>query len=707
MKTLLTGAALAALLFPAAALAHEDHGHDCMDEACASVFLFETGQGRSGRSVQGVEAPRFGDWGFDLAGRDLSVRPGDDFFRHANGLAVDRMEIPSDRSSYGAFIQLRDLSENRMKAIIDGLTAREDLAPGSDEAKIADLHRAYMDEARVERLDAAPIAPILERIRALDSRRALAAYMGETQGTVGASLFSTFISGDARAPDRYAVYVGQAGIGLPTRDYYSDARHAEILAKYRAYVQQMLTLAGWDDPAGAADAILAFETRIAEAHWSLEDSRDRDRTYNARTPAELALQAPGFDWDAYLAALGLGRAERLVARQDTALSAIAAVFADTPLSTLRAWQAFHTVDQAAPLLSRRFSDAQWGFRLRDLSGQPEQRSRDMRAVAFVEGGVGEALGRLYAAEYFPPESRAKMEDLVDNLIEAMALRIERLEWMGPQTRAEARAKLDQFTVKIGYPDRWRDYSALEVRADDLFGAAQAIGRFQWEYRLNRLDEPVDKLEWAMTPQTVNAYYNSVNNEIVFPAAILQPPFFDPEADPAVNYGGIGAVIGHEIGHGFDDQGRKSDGAGTLRDWWTAEDAAAFTALTDRIDAQYAQYAPLEGHNLRPGLTRGENIGDFAGVSLALEAYRLSLDGQAAPVLDGLSGEQRLFYGWAQVWRSKYREEAMIQQVASGPHSPPQFRVIGPLRNEDAWYEAFDVEPGDAYHLAPEERVRLW
>lgn len=705
MKALLIGAAVGALLIPSAALA-QDHEHECLDETCTVVSLFQAGAGPTG-GYAGVETPKYGTWGFDLAGRDTTVNPGDSFFRHANGTALDAMVIPSDRTSYGSFALLRELSDNRMKALIEGLAARTDLAPGTDEAKLADLYRSYMDEARVEALDAGPIQPYLAAIRAADSHDKLAVYMGQTQGRVGGSFFGTGITIDQKSPTRYVTSVGQSGLGLPNRDYYLDQRFADKKALYLAYVERMLTLIGWDDPAGNAAAIVELETRVADAHWTPIQSRNRDATYNEFTRASLAEYAPGFAWEPYFDAMGLGGIERLIVRQNTAMPKMAAIFAETPVETLQAWQAFHTVDDAAPRLSRRFSDAQWEFRSRDLSGQPEQRSRDKRGVSFTEGVMGEAAGRLYVAEYFPPESKAMMEELVANLRTALSHRIDNLSWMSAATRAAAQEKLSKFTVKIGYPNKWRDYSALEIRPDDLFGNAERAGVFQWQYQLNRMNGPVDKDEWGMTPQTVNAYYNSANNEIVFPAAILQPPFFDPTADPAVNYGGIGGVIGHEIGHGFDDQGSKSDGDGVLRNWWTPEDKAAFEALTARLGAQYDQFEPIEGHHVQGGLTMGENIGDASGVAVGLEAYHLSLGGRPAPVIDGVTGDQRFFYGWAQVWQSKYRDDALKQQIATDPHSPAEFRVIGPLRNVDAWYEAFGVQPGSRYYLAPEDRVRIW
>ena len=712
MKKLLIGAALGALLLPAsvavAQVGGEDHGHACIDESCTVFELFQTpAEGATVLGYQGIEAPRYGTWGFDLNGRDTSVRPGDSFMRYANGAALDRLQIPSDRTSYGSFNLLRELSDNRVKVMIDALVARTDLVPGSDEQKIADAYRSYMDEGRLEALDAQPLQPYLAAIRAANTHQAMAVYMGQTQGRVGGSIFGTGISIDQKAPTRYVVSTGQSGLGLPNRDYYLEARWAEKKALYITYVGRMLAMAGWERPFTTAAEVVEFETRIAEAHWTPIQNRNRDETYNEYTIAQLASEAPGFAWQAYYNAVGVGQVPRLIVRQDTAMPKIAAIYRQTPIATLQAWQAFHTVDDAAGRLSRRFVDAQWEFRSRDLNGQPMQRPRDKRGISFAEGMLGEAVGRQYVAEYFPAESKAQMEELVANLRIALGNRIRNYTWMSAETQAAAQEKLEKFTVKIGYPDRWRDYTALEIRPDDLFGNGERAGLFQWQYQLNRLNQPVDKDEWGMTPQTVNAYYNSANNEIVFPAAILQPPFFDPNGDPAVNYGGIGGVIGHEIGHGFDDQGSKSDGDGVLRNWWTPADKANFEALTARLGAQYDQFEPLPGFPVQGGLTMGENIGDAAGVAVGLEAYHLSLNGRPAPVLDGITGDQRFFFGWAQVWQSKYREDALRNQIATDSHSPAEFRVIGPVRNVDAWYEAFDVQPGDKYYLAPEDRVRIW
>ena len=517
MKKLLIGAAVGALLLPAApALAQhfaaDGHDHACVDEACTVFELFQAPQaGATVSGYQGTETPRYGTWGFDLNGRDTSVAPGENFFRHANGAALDRLQIPSDRTSYGSFNLLRELSDNRVKVMIDGLVARSDLTPGSDEQKIADAYRSYMDEARIEALDAQPLQPYLAAIRAADTHEKAAVYMGQTQGRFGGSIFGTGISTDQKSPNRYVVTTGQSGLGLPNRDYYLESRWAEKKALYRAYVERMLEMIGWEDPSASADAILAFEDRIAEAHWTPIQNRNRDETYNEYTIAQLAAEAPGFPWQDYMTAIGVGDVPRLIVRQDTAMPKIAAIFAETPIEVIQAWQAFHTTDDAAGYLSKRFADAQWEFRSRDLNGQPEQRPRDKRGISFAEGMLGEAVGRMYVAEYFPPESKAKMEELVANLRTALSHRIENLSWMGDETKAAAQDKLAKFTVKIGYPSKWRDYSALEIRPDDLVGNVERAGLFRWNYQLNRLNQPVDKDEWGMTPQTVNAYYNSTYN----------------------------------------------------------------------------------------------------------------------------------------------------------------------------------------------------
>ena len=652
-----------------------------------------------------LASPKYGTWGFDMSGMDLDIKPGDDFFAFANGKWTERTEIPSDRTRFGNFDILRVLSENRVHAILEEAAAGKLRDP--DAAKIGAAYAAFMDESLAEKLDATPIAPELAQISKVRTLDEFTALMGLNNTTTFASILPLYIDVDDKAPNSYTVITDPAGLGLPDRDYYLAAAFAEKKAKYQAYVQQILTMIGWEEPETNAQAIVEFETRLAEATWTRAEQRDRDKTYNPMTPAELNAFTPGFDWGRYLTAAEVGDISRLVVTTDTAIPKFAAVYRDTPLAALKAWQAFHVADGAAPYLSKRFVDASFAFRNLELSGQPEQRPRWKRAVSFTSGLLGESVGRVYVARYFPPQSKAKMEDLVANLHAALEVRIRQLDWMGPETKAKALEKLSKFTVKIGYPDTWRDYGPLEVKADDLYGDLVRSSAYSWRREVARLNEPVDKAEWAMTPQTVNAYYNYSNNEIVFPAAILQPPFFDPDADPAVNYGGIGGVIGHEISHGFDDQGRKSDGDGVLRDWWTAEDTSKFQAQAKRLGAQYSAFEPLPGVKVNGALTMGENIGDMGGISLGLDAYHASLKGRPALMIDGLTGDQRVFLGWAQVWRQKQRYEALRRQVVTDPHSPAQYRVIGPLRNVGAWYDAFNIKPGDKLYMAPEDRVRIW
>ncbi|MFN3584035.1 M13 family metallopeptidase [Phenylobacterium sp.] len=652
-----------------------------------------------------TKAPRMGTWGFDASGMDRQVSAGQDFFRFANGTYLDKLEIPGDRSSYGAFNALDELSKDRMRAVVDKAAANP--AATGAEAQVGALYRSFMDEARVNALGARPLAADLAAVKAAKDRRDIARLMGETAKGFGSSVFSVQVYDDAKDPLKYAVYVGQAGLGMPDRDYYLDAKFAPQKAAYEAYVAKLLTLAGWPQPQANAKAIVAMETEIAKVSWTRAERRDDDKTYNPYEVAKLAQLAPGFDWRAFLAGADLSKATRVIAQENTAFPKIAAIYAKTPVDTLKAWMAFTTADQAAPYLSDDFVQARFDFRLKTLSGVPALQPRWKRGVNLVDANLGEALGQLYVEAYFPAESKAKMEALVGDLKTAMGARIEKLTWMSAPTKAKALEKLAKFHVKIGYPDKWRDYSALTIKDDDLYGNVERAAAFEWKRQADRLDQPVDRDEWEMTPPTINAYYSSTKNEIVFPAAILQPPFFDPEGDPAINYGGIGGVIGHEITHGFDDQGRKSDGDGRLTDWWTAEDAARFQAEADKLGKQYAAMEILPGARINPELTMGENIADLGGLLLALDAYHLSLKGQPAPVIDGLTGDQRVFLGWAQVWRGKYRDDFMKQILVSDPHAPPQARVDVPVKNIDAFHEAFGVKPGDPMYVAPQDRVRIW
>jgi len=701
---LLSAAAAAALTIGGPALAGV-HDHACADAACGTELLFQEGQSGGAAGDAALVSPKYGTWGFDRSGMDASVEPGDDFFKYANGAWEARTEIPADRARYGNFDKLSELSENRVRAILEEAAAGKLSDP--DAAKVGAAYASFMDEATVEKLDAKPIAPALAEIRKVKSKDEFTALMGKANTTGFASILPVFISIDAKSPTRYAVMTATGGLTLPDRDYYLAPSFAEKKAAYQAYVEKVLTMIGWENPAANAKAIVDFETRLAEASWTRAERRDRDKTYNPATLAELQALTPGYDWNRYLAATELPKVDRFIITTNTAFPKFAQIYGETPLPTLKAWQAFRVADDAAPMLSRRFADAAFEFHNKTLQGQPEQRPRWKRAVAFTNDAIGESVGRVYVARYFPPESKAKMDDLVANIRTAMRARIEKLDWMGPETKARALDKLAKFTVKIGYPEQWRDYSALTLDPKDLYGNAHRAGAFEWRRNVARLHKPVDKKEWGMTPQRVNAYYNFANNEIVFPAAILQAPFFDPDADPAINYGGIGGVIGHEISHGFDDQGRKSDGDGVLRDWWTAEDAAKFNAQAKKLGAQYSAFEPLPGAKVNGALTMGENIGDMGGLSLGLDAYHASLDGKPAPVIDGFTGDQRVFLGWAQVWRQKQRDDALRQQVVSDPHSPAYYRVNGTIRNLDGWYTAFKVKPDDSLYVAPVDRVRIW
>jgi putative endopeptidase len=656
-------------------------------------------------SISFADDPHFPPWGFDLAGRDTSVTPGNDFYAYADGTYVKNLQIPPDRARFGNFDALQALSEDRLHTLLDRAAADSDLM--SETGKVGAFYRAYTDERRAEALGARPLAPELAQIRAAADRSAIAALMGNGAKSFFGSVFETDIGVDAKDPQHYAVYLGQGGLGLPDRDYYLEPSFAPQKAAYQAYVAQMLHLANWPDADSQAVAIVDMETQIAKVSWTIAQDRDPTKTYNPMTPQELATAAPGFDWAAFLRGADLGSAKRVVVAEDTAVPQIAKIFASTPVQTLQAWEAFNLTDSAAPYLSHDFVNARFEFRSKTLSGQKELRPRWKRAVNAIDADMGEAVGKLYVAAYFPADSKAKMEALVGNIRTALRGRIQRVAWMSDATKARALQKLSMLTVKIGYPSKWRDYTALQISDSDLFGDVERSDAFEWRRKVKRLYQPVDPTEWGITPQTVNAYYDPTRNEIVFPAAILQPPFFDPAADPAVNYGAIGAVIGHEITHGFDDQGRHYDGTGALADWWTTEDNEKFIAQTKILGAQFSAYEPIAGAHVKGDQTMGENIADLGGVLLALDAYHTSLNGNPAPVIDGLTGDQRLFLGFAQIWRSAIRPDALRRQIVSDPHAPEIDRVNGSLRNVDAWYAAWNVKPGDALYLAPDQRVRIW
>ncbi len=646
--------------------------------------------------------------GVDTASFDRSVRPQDDFFRFVNGGWLKRTEIPSDRSSWGSFLELREQSDQALHQILED-AARSHAPAGSSEQKIGDLYASYLDSARVETLGLKPLQPELTRLGTLTSTAQLPATFAHfARLRVGVPV-AVGVGQDARNSDAYIVSVSQAGLGLPDRDYYlrSDPKLAATRAAYTTYITRLLTLANQPDPAGSAARIVALETAIADKQWDRARNRDRNATYNRMTVAELAAAMPSYDWRAYLSAAELGSATDVVVRQPDYLKALDGIMASTPVSTWREYLTFKLLDAYANTLPSAFQNARFEFRGRTLSGQQEQSPRWKRAVAEVEGSLGDAAGQLYVKRYFAPAAKARMDALVQNLREAYRVGIDSLTWMSPATKAEAQQKLAHFTVKIAYPDRWRDFAALTVRRDDLVGNAMRASAFEYDETVARLGKPVERWRWSMTPQTVNAYYNSTNNEIVFPAAILQPPFFNVNADDAVNYGAIGAVIGHEIGHGFDDQGRKSDGAGNLRDWWTASDAKAYETRATALAAQYEAITPIDSIHINGRLTLGENIGDVSGLAAAYRAYHMSLHGKPAPVIGGYTGDQRFFLGFAQIWRTKFRDDALRQQLLTDPHSPGQVRALVPLVNNDAFEAAWNVKPGDRMYRAPEDRVRIW
>lgn len=661
-------------------------------------------------SIEAAKAapkPELGTWGVDKTAMKTSVKPGDDFFSYVNGAWLDTFEIPADKTNYGSFTVLADRSEERVRKIIEDAAAKSG-APGSVEQKIGDLYASFMDEAAVEAKGLAPLQGDLDAIAAAKTRADIATLMARPDISSNA-IVRLFVDVDSKNTERYIVYATHSGIGLPDRDYYlvDNERFVKIRAAYKDFIAQMLTLGGVADAKAKAEKIYALEKKIAEAHWERTKRRDRDLTYNLMSVKELEAYAPGFPWASGMEVSGLGGQTEVVLREKDAFPKLAKLFADTPVDTWKAYLTFHALQNNASNLPKAFDDANFNFFGKTLSGQKEQRERWKRGVSLVNGALGEAVGQVYVEKYFPAESKAKMEELVANVKAAFAKRIDGLDWMTEETKKEARVKLASFTTKIGYPDKWKDYSALTVERGDLLGNVERAGLWRWNENISKLGKPIDRTEWFMNPQTVNAYYSPPRNEIVFPAAILQAPFFDPGADDAVNYGGIGAVIGHELGHGFDDQGRKSDGKGMLRDWWTKADADAFKARADRLGAQYDAYEPAPGHKVKGAFTMGENIGDLGGLTVAYEAYRLSLGGKEAPVVDGLSGDQRFFLAWGQIWRRKYREEDLINRLSTDPHSPSQYRSNGVVRNMDAWYAAFDVKPGDALYLAPEERVRIW
>jgi putative endopeptidase len=644
--------------------------------------------------------PQYGTFGFDAAGMDKAVAPGNDFFGYANGTWARNTEIPADKSRYGMFNVLDDLSKERTRTIIE----EQAKDPNS---KIGNAYQSFMDQAAVEAKGLSPLQPWLNQIKSTKSKKDLPKLYSEARRSGIATPFGGFIGQDRKASDRYTLNIAQAGLGMPDRDYYlsADPKLADTRAKYLQHLTNVLTLAGEPNAAARAKAILALETNIAKAHWTRTESRDATKTYNKLTIPELRKLSAGFDLPEFIKDSGVN-VDYVIALQPSAISGIAKALGAAPLAVLRDQLLVRSIDGYAAYLPSKFDQEQFAFYGTALSGTPQQEPRWKRAVNFTVGTMGDDVSKLYVDRYFPPETKAAADKLVKNLIAAMHRRIDALDWMGAETKARAHAKLAAFTPKIGYPSKWRDMSGLVIDRGDLLGNAMRSNRYDYEYQIGKLGGPIRRWEWGMTPMTINAYSNSTMVEIVFPAAILQPPFFDPNADDAVNYGGIGAVIGHEMSHQFDDQGAKYDLHGNLVDWWTPADAANFKSRLDKYEQQINSYEPLPGMHVNGKLTMGENVADLAGLTVAHDAYLASLNGAPPPVIDGMTGDQRFYLGWAQVWRCKSREQALRQQLLTDPHSPCPVRT-SVVRNMDPWYQAFGVQPGQTLYLDPADRVRIW
>lgn len=695
----------------------------------ASAFALLASAGYADDATQ--PSPTFGSFGIDLSNIDPAVDAGDDFNRHINGKWLDTFDIPADKSRYGVFNYLADGAEIDVRTIIED-TAAEGAPLDTLEGKVAAYYNAFLDKDTINARGLEPAQPYLDKIAAIETREDLATIFA-TNGF--SAPFGGFVDVDSKNTESYIFYVTQGGLGLPDRSYYLEdtASNLEIRTAYIEFLTTMLTEAGYDNPAEAAQSVLDLESEMALQHWDRAIGRNRNLTYNKMTKDEFVALGGNFPVALMLDEIGLGDQEEFVVRQVSPTAeeieenglteeqlaklgpGIEGLLGVAATGDLDAWKAYltaHFMSDHAAVLPAAIDEANFAFYGTTLRGQPEQRERWKRGVGATENALGEAVGQIYVDRHFQPEAKEAMVDLVENLRSAMAQNLENIDWMGEDTKVEAYDKLAKFTPKIGYPEKFETYDALVIVEGDAFANEMAVGEWQWEDMISQLGGPIDRTEWFMFPQTVNAYYSPNRNEIVFPAAILQPPFFDLYADPAVNYGAIGAVIGHEMGHGFDDQGSKSDGDGMLRNWWTEEDEAAFKARTDALVAQYNDFCPIENGEddtvcVNGALTLGENIGDLGGLSMAYTAYQLSLNGEEAPVIDGYTGDQRFFMAWAQVWQALYREEAQRQQLATDPHSPPMYRINGVVRNMDKWYEAFDVTEDDALYLPPEERISIW
>ncbi|NQY63613.1 MAG: peptidase M13 [Alteromonadaceae bacterium] len=647
--------------------------------------------------------------GITRANMNKVVRAQDNFYQHVNGGWMKTNEIPGDKTAIGSFYDLRDQSDSDVKAIIEELAATKNLKMGSDEQKVADLFRSFMDSETRNKAGMAPIQPILDNIKNLKDKNAVAAFFGEYQAVGVGSPFELYISVDAKNSSRYATHIWQSGLGLPDKDYYFNEaeRFVSLRAGYIAHIENMFNLAGLKDGKTAAQTIMAIETKLAGFHWTRVQTRDSAKRYNKFDVAKLNTLTDKFNWNKYLAAMGVAAQKDIIINQPDYIEGFGVTFGETSLSDWKTYLTFHSLSNFAPYLTEEIDNENFDFYSKQLNGRKEQRPQWKRGVAVVNRNLGEVIGKVYVSRHFTPEAKSRMSALVKNLRGSYSDSINELEWMSADTKKAAQVKLAAFTPKIGYPDRWEDYSSLTIKADDVVGNIIRSGNVAHKKEIEKLGGPIRKWEWGMTPQTVNAYYNPTVNEIVFPAAILQPPFFNMAAEDAVNYGGIGAVIGHEMGHGFDDQGSKYDAEGNLRNWWTEQDLAEFAKRTKILVKQYADYKVFDDLNVNGELTLGENIGDLSGVTIAYKAYKKSLNGKEAQVIDGLTGDQRFFMGFAQIWRSKIVEKSMRNRVATDPHSPGEFRALGALSNMNEFYKAFDVKEGDAMYIAPEKRVKIW
>lgn len=651
--------------------------------------------------------PELGSFGVALDAMDRSIMPGDNFFKYVNGKWLAETEIPADKSSYGAFTILGDRSEERVRAIIQDM-ARAETKPGSNEQKIGDLYAAFMDTDAIEKAGLTLIKADLAGINAVKSHEDVAKLMGDPSMEVQAPV-GGWVDVDFKDTENYIFYMTQSGLGMPNRGYYLDEDDKSLALRkdYVIFLTAMLEAVGTDNAAERAQAVMDFETTMAKSHWEPEKRRQRDLTYNKMTMDRIEAYAPGFPWRIMAGKAGLENQQAFIVRENDALQGLAKTFGETSLDILRDYMVIHYLASNAAYLPKVIDDAHFAFYGKALRGAEKQRERWKRGVSQVSGVLGEAIGQVYVKRHFPPDAKRQMDELVENLRAAFRDGIDNLEWMSADTKIGAQDKLAKFYPKIGYPKKWKDYSSLEVYRDDLVSSAKSANVWHWNDMISKLGKPIDREEWGMYPQTVNAYYRPSLNEIVFPAAILQAPFFDPNADPAVNYGGIGAVIGHEMGHGFDDQGSKTDGNGRQRNWWTPEDEAAFMERGEALVAQYEAFEPLPGEYINGELTLGENIGDLTGLTMGYAAYKKSLNGREVPVIDGFTGDQRFFLAYGQIWKGKFRDKALRERLKSDPHSPGEYRANGIVRNFDDWYDAFNVQPGDALYLPPEDRVKIW